>query len=164
MKLVVSSDGTLRCGNAIYRCALGKGGIGNKDGEGDGITPVGTYALRQIFYRVDCLEKPRTKLPTSVIHKEDGWCDEPNDASYNQLIKKPFSSSHEDMWRGDELYDLVVVIGYNDDPIVSGKGSAIFIHVAKPDYQPTEGCIALKREDLLKVIADCGPETEIEIG
>ena len=164
MKLIVRSGGILECGDKAYRCVLGKGGLGHKEKEGDGITPIGTYPLRALYYRPDRLNRPRTGLPVQALSKDDGWCDEPTHPSYNQFIAKPFPVGHEDMWREDGIYDLVVVIGYNDDPVIPGKGSAIFLHVAKPNYEPTEGCIAMSRTDLLEVLAACDLEAEIEIG
>jgi len=162
--LIVRSAGTLTCSGKVYRCALGRGGVGDKQKEGDGITPLGRFPLRQVFYRADRLKKPKTGLSTRIIEKKDGWCDAPDHPNYNQLIEKPFTASHESLWRDDGLYDLVVVIGYNDDPIIPGKGSAIFIHIAKPDYAPTEGCVALSREDLLEVLSKCGSDGTISIG
>jgi len=161
-RLKVSEPGILLA-EKTYRCALGREGIGTKTKEGDGITPVGRYALRQVFFRADRIDRPQTCLPVQVIERNLGWCDDPQSPLYNQQIKKPFSANHEDLWRDDALYDIIVVIGYNDDPIVPGKGSAIFMHVAKPHYEPTAGCIALSLSDLLEVLALCGPETEMEI-
>lgn len=164
MDLIVRTDGILSCGDKVYRCALGRGGVGEKQNEGDGITPIGLFPLREVYYRADRLEKPRTGLPIRETQETDGWCDAPTDPHYNRLIEKPFAASHEDLWRTDDLYDLIAIIGYNDDPVIPGKGSAIFIHIAKPDYQPTEGCIALERNDLLEILMSCDPESQILIG
>jgi len=163
VKITVRRDGTLICEDKIFRCALGRQGVGRKCAEGDGITPVGTYPLRRVLYRADRLSPPVTLLPIAMMEKNDGWCDDPQSPLYNQQIKKPFPASHETLYRDDSLYDIIVVIGYNDHPIITGKGSAIFIHVAQPHYEPTEGCIALSLSDLLEVLALCGTETEIEI-
>lgn len=147
-----------------YKCAFGKNGFSEDKKEGDLCSPVGTFPLREVFYRFDKLgEHPQTTLPVKETKQDDGWCDAPEDEYYNQLVKLPHASSHEKMWRDDDLYDLVVAIGYNDQPAIPGKGSAIFMHIAKPNYEGTEGCIALKKADLLEVLAKATPETKIQI-
>jgi L,D-peptidoglycan transpeptidase YkuD (ErfK/YbiS/YcfS/YnhG family) len=158
MTLIVCSDpqhptrGTLTCGAKTYPCALGRGGVLTHKIEGDGATPIGTFALRQLFYRADRLALPLTKIPTRAIQQHDGWCDAPSDENYNQLVSMPYSASVENLWRDDRVYDLIVVMGYNDAPVVPGKGSAIFMHIATPDYAPTAGCVALSQSDLLAVL------------
>jgi L,D-peptidoglycan transpeptidase YkuD (ErfK/YbiS/YcfS/YnhG family) len=132
-----------------WRCAVGRGGIGVKLREGDGITPVGLFALRHIYFRPDRIGMIRTGLPSSPIEPDDGWCDAPTDPDYNRPIKLPYHASAEPLWREDGLYDLLVVIGFNDDPVVAGAGSAIFLHVAHPDFSVTEGCLALPLGNLL---------------
>lgn len=145
-----------------YRCAIGKGGFSSQKKEGDGATPVGEFALRGCYYRADKLKTPpRTILPLHVIAQSDGWCDDPKDAHYNQPVTLPYPARHEILWRNDSVYDVIVPIGYNDDPIVSGKGSAIFMHVATPDYAPTEGCVALALPELLEVLQKVTPQTRI---
>jgi L,D-peptidoglycan transpeptidase YkuD (ErfK/YbiS/YcfS/YnhG family) len=134
------------------RAAIGPAGIAIKGGEGDGITPRGRFAVREIFYRADRVPAPRTALPLREIAPDDGWCDAPDDPNYNRLVKLPYPAGAEQMWREDHLYDLVAVLGYNDDPVVPGKGSAIFLHMAKPDYSPTQGCVALANDDLLAAL------------
>jgi len=94
---------------------------------------------------------------------DDGWCDSPGDPAYNQPVKLPFRASAEALWRTDFLYDLIVVLGFNDDPVVAGCGSAIFLHVAQADYRPTQGCIALAKDDLLAVLAKLAPGDTITI-
>jgi L,D-peptidoglycan transpeptidase YkuD (ErfK/YbiS/YcfS/YnhG family) len=162
-RLIVTADGWLQAGDTRIRCALGRGGLTEKGGEGDGISPQGTYALRRVLYRADKLNTPQTSLPVAAIEKQDGWCDDPAHPTYNQQVTLPVEASAESLWRDDALYDVIVVLGYNDDPIVPGKGSAIFMHITQPDYSPTEGCVALAQEDLLKVLKDCGPETVIKL-
>jgi len=155
MDLIVTSapDGArLNWGAGEKRAAIGPAGIAVKGGEGDGITPRGRFAVREIFYRADRIAAPRTSLPLRRIAPDDGWCDAPSDPNYNRLVKLPYPASAEHMWRDDHLYDLVAVLGYNDDPVVAGKGSAIFLHLAKPDYSPTQGCVALATGDLLEAI------------
>ncbi len=145
-------------------CALGRGGIGDNKREGDGITPRGIFPLRQVMYRSDRLEKPCTALPLRPIRAGDGWCDDPQSPLYNTLVSLPCKASHEKLWRQDNAYDLLVVVGYNDDPPVRGRGSAIFIHIAGADYQSTEGCIALSMGDLETLVGDCDDQTRLLIG
>ncbi len=146
-----------------YPCAIGRSGIKPEEDkrEGDGATPSGCFPLREVLYRADRVEEPKTKLPSGEIELEDGWCDDPEDENYNQLITLPYEASHEELWREDHLYDIIVPIGYNDDPAIPGAGSAIFMHIAREDYAPTAGCVALKKEDLLEVLEGCTPETQI---
>lgn len=139
------------------RAAIGPGGIAVKGGEGDGITPRGSWPVRQVLYRPDRVARPHTALPVTAIAPDDGWCDAPNDPRYNQQVKLPYPASAESLWRDDPLYDLVVVLGFNDDPVVPGKGSAIFLHVARPDYSATHGCVALAVEDVRAAIAQLRP-------
>lgn len=142
-------------GERVVKCALGHSGMSANKREGDGATPIGRFPLRRVLYRADRLTLPYTELPTSVIEPSDGWCDDPASPDYNRQVRLPITASHEHLWRMDELYDIVVVLGHNDDPPVAGLGSAIFLHVAKPDFAPTEGCVAIARGDLLALLADC---------
>lgn len=146
-------------GDRAFPCAIGKGGMvaAQDKREGDGASPLGAWPLRRVLYRPDRGPAPRTALPVSPIAPDDGWCDDPAHPDYNRPVKRPFDSSHEALWREDGLYDLVVVLGHNDDPPVAPMGSAIFLHLAKPDYAPTEGCIALARPDLEAVLALAAP-------
>ena len=161
MDIQVSRDGTLTWPGTYpgggFRCALGRGGIRADKREGDGATPVGCFTLRRVLYRSDRLAPPETALPVAAIGPADGWCDDPADPAYNCPVSWPYPASHEEMWRQDGLYDVVVVIGHNDDPVVPGLGSAVFMHVAKPDYEPTSGCVALALPDLLALLKDCAP-------
>ncbi len=163
MDLHVFPDGFLEFDGARYRCALGRGGIHENKREGDGVTPVGRFPLRRLHCRRDRINDISTKLPVHDISKTDGWCDEPSHPDYNRLVTLPFPASHEVMWRDDGLYDLVIEIGHNDAPPVPGDGSAIFIHIAKPDFAPTEGCIALQRSDLLSLLPRVSTDTHIVI-
>lgn len=146
------------------RAAIGPAGIGIKRGEGDGITPQGIFAMREIFYRADRIARPQTLLPLHALQTDDGWCDAAHDPNYNRPVKLPYRTSAERMWRQDRLYDLVAVIGYNDDPVVAAKGSAIFLHLARPDYAPTQGCVALDYPDALAAITQLKPGDHIVIG
>ncbi len=157
---VISSDRVLWHGDD-YRCAVGRGGIGVKRGEGDGVTPIGRFPLRRVFFRPDRLEPPDTRLSVRPLNADDGWCDDATDRSYNRLVQRPFPSRHERLWRDDDVYNLVVEVGYNDSPPIPGLGSAIFMHVARPDFSPTEGCVALAATDLLKILSECDDETQL---
>ena len=139
------------------RCAVGRAGIAQKIREGDGVTPIGTWPLRRVLYRPDRMVRPRCVLPVAPLQPNDGWCDAPNDADYNTLVRLPHRSSAEVMWREDNLYDVVLVVGYNDAPVVAGKGSAIFLHLARTDYAPTAGCVALALPDLLEALSQLAP-------
>ena len=154
MQIKVNRDGHLHAGSGTYRCALGKGGVKSDKREGDGATPVGAFPLRRVLYRADRLEKPETVLPTLPIHENDAWCDDPAYPLYNTKATLPYPARTEPLWRNDHLYDVLVVLGHNDNPVVFGAGSAIFLHVAAPDYAPTEGCVALALDDLLSVLND----------
>lgn len=146
-------------------CALGKAGTIDvlEKKEGDNCTPLGTYPFRRLFYRADKISKPDCFLPCIALTSSDGWCDAPGHAFYNQLVGLPFDASHEKLWRDDDIYDLILVIGHNDAPPVPGRGSAIFVHVARQNYTPTEGCVAFSREDLLQFLAAIRPGDMLEI-
>lgn len=163
MTVRVTADGILAAGNRRFRCALGRGGITLDKREGDGATPAGDFPLRQVLYRADRVSRPKTGLPVTAIAPDDGWCDAPGDRNYNRAVKHPYPASAERLWRDDGLYDLVVVVGYNDDPVQPRKGSAIFIHVAAADFTPTEGCVALAMPDLLALLQACGSSTRLLI-
>jgi L,D-peptidoglycan transpeptidase YkuD (ErfK/YbiS/YcfS/YnhG family) len=106
---------------------------------------------------------PATKLPVAPLSPDDGWCDDPADPLYNRPVRLPYGGCREErMWRSDGLYDVVVVLGHNDDPVIPNMGSAVFLHVASADYRPTQGCIALARPDLLAILAEAGPEVMLE--
>jgi L,D-peptidoglycan transpeptidase YkuD (ErfK/YbiS/YcfS/YnhG family) len=157
MNVIVTPHGAqearLDWGSGPCRAAVGRGGIGHKAGEGDGITPLGTWPLRRLLYRADRVPSVKTRLPLSTIAPDDGWCDASGDPAYNTQVKLPHGASAENLWRKDHIYDLVVVIGFNDAPVVPGKGSAIFLHVARPNYSPTAGCVAIARADLVHLLA-----------
>lgn len=156
--------GYLQFGPHLLPCALGHGGIKAIKCEGDGASPRGRFRLRSVLYRPDG-KRPRTGLPLRAIRKTDGWCDSVPDRNYNRRVALPYPQSAERLWRNDRLYDVVVVLGYNDVPRRRGRGSALFIHVARPDFAPTEGCVALRASDLRRVLCNlrCGSEIVIEI-
>ena len=147
------------------KAAFGKGGVtpAEEKREGDGAGPIGAWPLRKVLYRPDQGPAPRTGLAVEAIHREDGWCDAPLDPAYNRPVTLPHKTSAEQMWRDDGLYDLVVVLGHNDDPVIPGAGSAIFLHVATPDCGQTEGCVALARADLEALLAEAKRGDVLEI-
>jgi len=157
------TTGTVEAGGRRLGCALGRAGVRADKREGDGATPAGRFRLRRVLYRPDREAPPATLLPVSAIGAGDGWCDDPGDPAYNRPVVLPHPASHERLWRDDGLYDLVVVTGHNDDPVVPGAGSAVFVHVARPGYAPTEGCVALARDDLAWLLARVGPETTLAV-
>jgi len=154
MEAVVHPDGRLIWVGETLRCALGKGGVRAEKVEGDGATPAGLLPLRRIFYRAHHVPPPRCAMLIEPIAPTDGWCDDPSDGDYNRYVRLPHDARHEELWRRDELYDVVAVLGWNDQPVVKGRGSAIFLHVARPDYSPTEGCVAVALPDLTRLLAE----------
>lgn len=154
-----ATRGTARLGRLAWPCALGRSGIVRDKREGDGGTPAGRFPWRQVLYRADRLPRPATPLPCRLITPDSGWCDDPADAAnYNRPVRLPYAGSHERLWRPDGLYDVILIPGHNDDPPVPGLGSAIFVHVATPDYTPTAGCVALRLEHLLILLGELDPE------
>ena len=153
------ANGWMELPGRLARCALGPSGVvaGGAKREGDGATPAGVWPMREAFWRPDRGDPPATRLPTRPIEPDLGWCDAPDDPGYNRLVRLPYAASAEALWRDDRLYDLMVVLGYNDDPVVAGAGSAIFLHLAKPDYAPTQGCVALAASDLTHLLALARP-------
>jgi L,D-peptidoglycan transpeptidase YkuD (ErfK/YbiS/YcfS/YnhG family) len=144
-------------------CAIGRSGMKVLKREGDGATPLGRYGLRRVFHRAERERRPAGRLPSRALRPDDGWCDDPQDGRYNCLVRLPFHSGHERMWRDDSLYDLVVVLSHNERPRVRGLGSAVFLHVARPGLSPTEGCVAVQKPTLRRLLALCGPDSTIEI-
>ena len=163
MTIVVDPTGWLSHGGRRIRCAVGRSGICASRREGDGSTPAGTFPLRRVYFRPDRLPPPKSGLPIGPLRPDNGWCDAPNDPSYNKLVQLPHSSSAEILWRKDHLYDIIVVIGFNDDPPEPRLGSAIFLHLASQEYDPTEGCVAIARMDAIALLENLGPSTTIRI-
>ena len=154
----------LAWGEQRFACTIGRGGVAavDKKREGDLKTPSGSFAARCCYYRPDRMAPPLTALPLIALQPDDGWCDDPAHPLYNQPVKLPFAGRHEKLWREDHVYDLIIPLGYNDGvdgPIIKGAGSAIFMHVMREDGVGTEGCVALKREDLLEVLAHIDTST-----
>lgn len=160
----VAHRGVLRCGDRVIPCIIGKAGVAADKREGDQRTPVGSYPLRRLHYRPDVYPTPpATGLPTRPMGPDDGWCDDPEHPLYNRFVTRPFAASHERLWRGDRVYDLVVEVGYNDDPPVAGRGSAIFMHLMRPDGAGTEGCVAVTAAHMIDILAELGPESRLVI-
>jgi L,D-peptidoglycan transpeptidase YkuD (ErfK/YbiS/YcfS/YnhG family) len=166
MDIVVCRQGEITIadwGAGPRRCAIGRAGIAGKIREGDGVTPAGTWVLRNVLYRADRIARPPTILPTAPIETDSAWCDVPDDPNYNRLVRLPYASLDERLWREDALYDLIAVIGFNDAPVVPGKGSAIFLHLARADYGETQGCIALALDDLTQALAQLRIEDRLVV-
>lgn len=162
--LVLTSPERLVFCGIEYRCAVGPAGFSASKREGDGATPVGVFPLRSGFYRPDRVTLPATALPMQPLTPALGWCDDPAHPAYNTLVTLPFAASHERLWREDHVYDIVIPLGYNDGgagPIQLGAGSAIFFHLAHPDFRPTEGCIAIAQADMLQLLPQLTPDTQV---
>lgn len=155
--------GWLSTGPLRLPCALGRGGRSFTKREGDGATPSGIWRPMLVLYRPDRTNRPRTGLPTRSLRPDDGWCDAVGDRNYNRHVRHPYPASAEKLWRSDGVYDVIVVLDHNTRPRVRGAGSAIFIHLARPHFLPTEGCIALTRRDLLLVLAILGRGSRIAV-
>ena len=145
------------------KCTVGKRGIGYKKKEGDFITPIGKYKIKYVLYRKDRTKKIQSKLRKITIKKNMGWCNDPKSKQYNKLINLPFNYSYEQLFKKENVYDIILVLNYNMRPIKKGKGSAIFIHVAKKNYRRTQGCVAVKKSDLLKILKEVKINTKVKI-
>ena len=145
------------------KCALGKRGIGNKKKEGDFITPRGIFKIKFILYREDRIKNLNTILKKIQIKKKMGWCDDVSSDEYNKLITLPSKYKYEKLFRKDNVYDIVLVLNYNMKPIRKFNGSAIFIHIAKQKFTKTEGCIAIKKIELKKIVKRINHNTRIKI-
>ena len=161
--IIINKSGYLKFKNLKFKCALGKAGIGVKKIEGDNITPKGTYRLIRIYYRKDRIKKLSSKIKLVKINKKIGWCDDPKSKKYNQLIKLPTKYSHEILYKRENIYDLILVLNYNMKPTIKNKGSAIFIHITKKNYEKTAGCIALKKANLIKLINNIPKNVSVKI-
>ena len=142
--------------------AIGKKGIGNKRKEGDLITPKGQFKIKYILYRKDRV-KIYTSLKKKVIKKNMGWCDDPKSNYYNKIVKLPFVYNHERLYKKENTYDIILVLNYNMNPVIKNKGSAIFIHVAKNNFKKTEGCVAIRKFELLKIVRKIKTNTKVKI-
>ena len=165
MIYTATSDGLLDLGDRKVRCALGPAGVvaAAAKREGDGASPAGVWPIREVIYRPDRGPPPATQFRVRAMSPDDGWCDDPADPAYNRPVRLPYPASAEAMWRDDALYDIVVVLGHNDDPVVPGMGSAIFLHLNRENYAPTQGCVAVARRDLEDLLARAVPGDAVEI-
>lgn len=158
-----STRGVLVLRGRAIPCAMGRAGRRALKREGDGATPRGDLVLERVLYRPDRGPRPQTGLPVRPLRPGDGWCDAPCDRNYNRSVRHPYPSSAETLWRADALYDVVVVLSHNRVPRVRGRGSAIFMHVAREGFKPTEGCIALRPADLRRLLQWLAPGDSIRV-
>ena len=162
--IIVKKTGYLKYKNFRFKCALGKNGIKKKIKEGDKITPKGIFKITRVYCRQDKIKKISSSIDITKIKKNMGWCDDPRSDAYNQLINLPNKYNYEKLYRKDNIYDLIIVLNYNMNPTIKNKGSAIFIHIAKKNYSPTNGCVALSKIDLLEILNKIKSNTKIKIG
>jgi L,D-peptidoglycan transpeptidase YkuD (ErfK/YbiS/YcfS/YnhG family) len=144
--------------------ALGRGGIRANKREGDGGTPKGTFRPRQLWWRADRHPRPRTFLPVRAIRPEDAWCEDPTSPHYNQPIRLARTRGGDRLMRDDHLYDFIVEIDHNSSPRIAGRGSAVFLHLARDNFGPTAGCVSMTKSAMLRLLRRLGPETKIVIG
>jgi L,D-peptidoglycan transpeptidase YkuD (ErfK/YbiS/YcfS/YnhG family) len=155
--------GTLIAGQARFPCALGRSGVvaAGMKREGDGATPRASMVLRRVFFRADHIPRPRSLLPMRQITPHDAWCDDTSDRRYNRLIQRPHGEHEERLRRGDHLYDVIVELGWNDQPVCKGRGSAIFWHLARTGLTPTAGCVAVQSHVFAKVLPRLSRHTRL---
>jgi L,D-peptidoglycan transpeptidase YkuD (ErfK/YbiS/YcfS/YnhG family) len=165
MDLIVKNPQLALWDNREFRCAIGRGGLVTPEAkiESDGATPIGRWPMREVIYRADRVRVLQTVLPARAMQPDDGWCESPSDPKYNCLVKHPYVTPVDQMWREDHVYDIVVVLGYNDDPVIPDKGSAIFLHLARPDFSPSAGCVTLAQEDLSAVLREADVNSAVVV-
>jgi L,D-peptidoglycan transpeptidase YkuD (ErfK/YbiS/YcfS/YnhG family) len=156
--------GWLVAGEQTVPVALGRGGIKANKREGDGGTPKGIFRPRQLWWRADRHPRPRTLLPVRAIRADDAWCEDPGSRHYNQPIRLDPGRDGDRLTRDDALYDFIVEIDHNTSPRITGRGSAVFLHLARQNFAPTAGCVAMTKSAMLHLLARLGPETRIVIG
>jgi L,D-peptidoglycan transpeptidase YkuD (ErfK/YbiS/YcfS/YnhG family) len=159
-----SRQGWLTADGMTIPVALGRGGILANKREGDGGTPKGSFFPRKLWWRADRHRRPRTHLPVHVIRPEDAWCEDPNDRHYNQPVRLTRDQPGDRLTRKDHLYDFIVEIDHNTRPRIAGRGSAVFLHLARENFSPTAGCVSMTRSAMLRVLRRLGPKTRIVIG
>jgi L,D-peptidoglycan transpeptidase YkuD (ErfK/YbiS/YcfS/YnhG family) len=157
------AQGWLTAGPLALPVALGRAGIKANKREGDGATPRGCFRLRRLWWRADRHPRPLTGLPVRRIRPDDGWCEDPTDRRYNRPVKRPAGSMADRLTRADALYDFIIELDHNTRPRVAGRGSAVFIHAARPGLAPTAGCIALTLPALRRLLGRLGPRTRIMV-
>ena len=161
--IIINNSGYLKYKNLKFKCALGKSGVKKKTREGDNVTPKGIYKILKVFFRKDRIKKVKAPFKKIKITKKIGWCDDIKSKYYNKQISIPTSLKHEKLYRKDNIYDIIYVINYNINPIVANRGSAIFLHITKGNYKNTKGCVALKKNHLLKLLSSIKKNTKIRI-
>lgn len=159
-----NAAGRVSFGSLRFACALGRSGLTCRKREGDGATPIGRLPVLQGFFRADRGRRPASRLALAPLRSADGWCDAVGDRNYNRPVRRPYPASHEAMWRDDGLYDIVVVLDWNVRQRVQRRGSAIFLHLARPGYRPTEGCIAISRRDMVRLLRRLRPGAVLAVG
>ena len=162
MLIRLKNKETLIVDDFILKCSIGKNGVKKDKKEGDKVTPKGLFTLSKLYYRADRVSKPLTQLPTRVIKKKMGWCDDPKSKYYNKEITINKKIKHEKLFKKDKSYDYFITINYNTKKTIPYKGSAIFIHLTE-NYKKTMGCIALKKKDFLILIKIINSKTKIKI-
>ncbi|MEL6727933.1 MAG: L,D-transpeptidase family protein [Pseudomonadota bacterium] len=162
---VATASGRFIAGDHDFFCTIGRAGViaAAEKREGDGASPIGSWRMKRVFYRADRLDRPATGLPVTPLHPNDGWCDAPDHPLYNRPVTLPFPASHEQLWRDDHAYDVIVELAHNDAPVVPGLGSAIFLHLAHDDERATAGCVALSAETMLTVLKQASEDSYLEI-
>ena len=163
MHLLLTSPRTLAWEGETLACAIGPAGVRRRKVEGDQATPAGRFPLRRVLYRPDRIADLETRLPAAPLREGLGWCDDPRDPAYNSMVALPYEARCEKLWRPDHLYDVIVVVGFNDNPPRPGRGSAIFLHLAHDDFRPTQGCVALGESDLRRVLRTATRETHLVV-
>ena len=163
MLIRLKNKDTLKIDEFSFKCCIGKKGLKTKKVEGDLATPKGAYLLKKLYYRSDKFKKIETLIPKIRIKKNMGWCNDPNSKSYNRLIKYPINSTFEKLFRKDNIYDVIMVLNYNMKPIIKNKGSAIFLHISKKNYSSTEGCIAINKSHIKKLLTLISKSTKVKI-
>ncbi len=157
------SRGWIQLGDRALPCAIGRTGQTARKREGDGCSPIGVWRPIAVLYRADRVPRPRTMLPVRMLKATDGWCDAVGDRNYNRAVRHPYPASAEQLWRTDHLYDIVVVLDHNRRPRIQGGGSAIFMHLARHGYSPTEGCIAFAPNDMLQILEAANGRTKLRV-
>jgi L,D-peptidoglycan transpeptidase YkuD (ErfK/YbiS/YcfS/YnhG family) len=155
--------GIMLAGPMAIPVVLGRSGIRANKREGDGATPRGRFRLLRLWWRADRLPKPATRLPAHRIPADLAWCEDPADRRYNRPFRRSASDPGDRLRRQDRLYDFIIEIDHNTRPRVAGRGSAVFVHVARPNRGPTAGCVALEHGTLRRLLARLSPKTRIEI-
>ncbi|MEM7329191.1 MAG: L,D-transpeptidase family protein [Pseudomonadota bacterium] len=165
ISFTATARGKFSGGGITCQCALGRGGVVSaaQKREGDGTSPLGKWRMKRVFYRPDRVIRPKTDLPIVPLTERDGWCDSPDHPLYNRPVQLPFAHSHEKLWRDDHVYDLIVELSHNDDPVEPGRGSAVFFHLSREDFRPTEGCVAIPLAYMQSVLKVATSESYIQI-